>query len=70
MSGVGLSPGTKGVLQAYAGLIDHLFIDDTDAEDTVLGTDFGVVIHTGNTRLTGADEGAAFASSLIASVTP
>ena len=70
MSGVGLSPGTKGVLQAYAGLIDHLFIDDTDAEDTVLGADFGVDIHTGNTRLSGVDEGAAFASSLIASVTP
>jgi LPPG:FO 2-phospho-L-lactate transferase len=70
MTGVGLSPGTKGVLEAYRGLIDHLFVDQADAVDQSLGADFGVVVHAGNTRLTGEDEGAAFASDLIGCVTP
>lgn len=70
MAGVGLSPGTMGVLEAYRGLIDHLFIDDSDAQDTALGSDFGVAIHADDTHLSGADNGAAFALRLLGSVTP
>ena len=70
MAGIGLSPGTKGVLEAYQGRIDHLFIDDADIRDRNLGAEFGVAIHTENTRLSGVDEGATFASSLIGRVTP
>ena len=65
MAGVGLSPGTEGVLEAYRGLIDHLFIDLTDQEDTALGEGFGVAIHAADTRLSGADEGVGFASHLL-----
>jgi len=68
MAGVGLSPGTKGVLESYRGLIDHLFIDDSDAKDTALGAEFDVDIHTGNTRLSESDGGAAFASRLLETV--
>jgi LPPG:FO 2-phospho-L-lactate transferase len=68
MSGVGLSEGTRGVLEAYTGLIDHLFVDEADARDLPLGAEFGVAIRTGDTRLTAADEGAAFAAGLIEQV--
>jgi LPPG:FO 2-phospho-L-lactate transferase len=70
MAGVGLSPGTKGVLEAYRGLIDHLFIDEADARDRALGAEFEVEVHPADTRLGGTDEGGAFASSLIEHVTP
>jgi LPPG:FO 2-phospho-L-lactate transferase len=65
MAGVGLSPGTLGVLEAYSGVIDHLFVDESDAQDTVLGADFGVAVHASNTYLSGEDEGAAFALGLL-----
>jgi LPPG:FO 2-phospho-L-lactate transferase len=65
MTGVGLSPGTEGVLEAYRGLIDHLFIDESDSDDMTLGAGFGVTIHAANTRLSGEDEGAAFAGRLL-----
>jgi LPPG:FO 2-phospho-L-lactate transferase len=65
MAGVGLSGGTRGVLEAYRGTIDHLFIDASDTPDTVLGPEFNVEVRTGNTRLSGGDEGAAFALELL-----
>jgi LPPG:FO 2-phospho-L-lactate transferase len=65
MAGVGLSNGTKGVLEAYRGLIDGLFVDESDSNDISLGADFGVTIHAANTRLSGEDEGAAFADHLL-----
>jgi len=68
MSGVGLSEGTKGVLEAYRGLIDHLYIDVSDTEDVAMGTDFDVAIHTADTKLSGPDEGAGFARTLLREV--
>jgi LPPG:FO 2-phospho-L-lactate transferase len=68
MSGVGLSPGTRGVLEAYRGLIDYLYIDESDAEDVRLGAEFGVDVHTADTRLTGVDEGADFVRALLRDV--
>jgi LPPG:FO 2-phospho-L-lactate transferase len=68
MSGVGLSPGTKGVLEAYRGLIDHLYIAEADADDVGLGAEFGVAVHTADTRLSGADEGAGFVRALLREV--
>ena len=65
MAGVGLSGGTRGVLEAYRGNIDCLFVDVSDAFDTVLGQEFDVEVRTGNTRLSGADEGASFALDLL-----
>lgn len=65
MAGVGLSSGTEGVLEAYRGLIDDLFVDESDSDDVSLGADFDVTIHTADTRLSGNDEGAAFAGHLL-----
>jgi len=65
MSGVGLSPGTRGVLEAYDRLIDTLFIDVTDRVDVPIGDDFGVTVVPGDTRLTGGDHGAAFANEIL-----
>jgi len=70
MAGVGLSPGTMGVLEAYRGFIDHLFVDSSDTQDTALGSEFDVAVHADDTHLSGADEGAAFASRLLGMVTP
>lgn len=68
MAGVGLPPGTAGVLEAYRGLLDHLFIDIQDGEDVSLGAGAGVVVHTADTRLSGSDLGSAFASLLLETV--
>jgi LPPG:FO 2-phospho-L-lactate transferase len=68
MAGVGLASGTKGVLEAYLGLINHLFIDEADAEDVSLGDEFGVTMHGVDTRMSSPDEGAAFALELLAGV--
>lgn len=65
MAGIGLPEGTEGVLEAYRGLIDHLFVDVDDAHDAVLGDRFGVVVHAWNTHLSGADGGTTFASRLV-----
>lgn len=65
MAGVGLSPGTEGVLGAYRGLIDHLFIDESDSDDIALGADFGVAVHPADTRLSGPDEGSGFAFHIL-----
>ena len=66
MSGVGLAHGTRGVLEAYDGLIDTLFIDTADSADVPIGDEFGVVVIPENIRLTGPDNGAAFASHIMA----
>jgi len=65
MRGVGLSQGTRGVLEAYEGLIDVLYIDDADSRDEPMGDEFGVVVVPANTRLTGEDLGAAFATEIL-----
>jgi LPPG:FO 2-phospho-L-lactate transferase len=65
MSGLGLSKGTRGVLEAYDGLIDALFVDAADSQDASIGDDFGVVVVPGDTRLTGVGQGAALANTIL-----
>lgn len=65
MRGVGLSPGTRGILEAYAGLIDYLYVDSRDRDDESLGAQFGVTVIADDTDLAGNDEGAAFARALL-----
>lgn len=65
MHGVGLSAGTRGVLEAYDQLIDTLFVDSADEADVSLGPIFDVEIVPADTRLTGDDMGAGFASLLV-----
>jgi len=69
MSGVGLAAGTEGILEAYRGFIDDLFIDRADAPDVALGQEFDVAIHASDTRLSGEDDGATFAAQIIETVT-
>jgi LPPG:FO 2-phospho-L-lactate transferase len=65
MAGVGLSTGTRGVLEAYDGLIDVLYVDEADSNDVPIGDTFDVVVIAANTLLTGDDRGAAFAARLL-----
>ena len=65
MRGVGLSRGTRGVLESYAGNIDRLFIDEQDRDDVDLGHEFDVTVIAADTRLGGPDAGAAFATRLL-----
>jgi LPPG:FO 2-phospho-L-lactate transferase len=65
MHGLGLPSGTSGILEAYTGLIDTLFIDVADAADASLGDACGVRVLTADTRLGGPDHGARFASTLL-----
>lgn len=68
MAELGLSVGTEGVLEAYRGLIDHLYIDSVDSDDVGLGESFDVSLHTADTHMTGQDEGAQFAAKLLSEV--
>jgi LPPG:FO 2-phospho-L-lactate transferase len=65
MRGVGLSPGTRGILESYAGSIGYLFVDEQDRDDVPLGDEFDVTVIAADTRLGGPDSGAAFATLLL-----
>ncbi len=65
MRGVGLSAGTRGVLEAYAGSIERLFIDERDRADVAIGPEFEVTVIAADTRLGGQDMGVTFASRLL-----
>jgi LPPG:FO 2-phospho-L-lactate transferase len=64
MAGVGLSAGTAGVLEAYSGMIDVLFVDSADSADVAMSTGSGVQIIPTDTRLDG-DRGTSFATELL-----
>jgi len=64
MAGVGLAEGTAGVLDAYAGMLDVLYVDTADAKDATLSGPSGVQIIAANTRLAGED-GRRFARMLL-----
>ena len=64
MAGVGLTEGTAGVLEAYSGVLDVLYVDAGDADDISLADDAGVRITAADTRLDG-DRGVRFAATLL-----
>jgi LPPG:FO 2-phospho-L-lactate transferase len=64
MAGIGLAEGTAGVLEAYSGMLDVLYIDTGDADDTSLAEASGVRILAAETRLDG-DRGMRFAAGLL-----
>lgn len=68
MAGIGLAPGTQGVLDAYEGLIDVLFIDASDHADVALGGNHGVDVVATNTWLD-PDNGPRFAATLMEHMT-
>jgi LPPG:FO 2-phospho-L-lactate transferase len=65
MTGLGLPPGTSGVIEAYAGLIQCLFIDTADRADCDLADTAGVAVETVDTLLTGPDGGKACADAVV-----
>ncbi len=65
MAGVGLPIGTAGILEAYAGRIDALVVDTTDADDVRLGDEYGTEILVADTHLTGGDRGAALVECVL-----
>ncbi len=67
MRSLGLSPGTLGVMEAYHGLIDRLFVDVGDADDEALSGRMNMTVIAEDTRLTGPDAGARFAGLLLES---
>jgi len=69
MAGVGLGPGTAGVLEAYSGLIGTLFVDLSDRADEALGPAAGVEVVAADTRLDG-EYGSDFAEFLLTRMTP
>ena len=68
MAALGLSPGTAGVLQAYAGLVSALIIDESDSEDETLSTEETRVLST-DTRMETAEEGRRFGRWLLDTMT-
>jgi len=65
MTGVGLSGGTRGILEAYRGMIDYLFIDDQDRDDVRHGDEFGVEVHVTNTNMTTEGDGEKLALQIL-----
>lgn len=64
MRGIGLPPGTPGVLAAYEGVLDTLWVDLRDASDTSLSEASGTMILAADTRLDG-ESGRRFAMELL-----
>jgi len=65
MAGIGLSAGTRGVLEAYRGMIDYLLIDDDDRDDIGLGDEFGVSVHATNTNMASDRGGESLALQIL-----
>ena len=65
MAGLGLPPGTAGVIEAYAGLAQCLFVDTADRADRDLADATGIAIEAVETRLSGPDGGRACAEAVV-----
>jgi LPPG:FO 2-phospho-L-lactate transferase len=65
MLSLGLPPGSAGVLEAYAGLLDDLVIDIGDADDIQRLTEGPVRLHAADTRIAEAAAAARFAAWLL-----
>lgn len=64
MAGIGLPQGTAGVLEAYPGMLDILYVDESDADDVALSRSNGVQVVAADTRLDG-DRGTRLAADLL-----
>ena len=65
MGSLGLPPGNAGILAAYDGLLDDLFVDTCDAGDALALSATGVSIHAGSTRIADRRQAVAFASRML-----
>lgn len=64
MEGIGLPPGTEGILAAYDGIIDELIIDVADAEDADR-IETNVTIRPMNTRIAQLEAARRLAEKLV-----
>lgn len=65
MASLGLPPGNPGVVKAYEGMLDDLFIDSADGGDTDELASLGVSVHVGSTRIAERDQAVAFAGRMM-----
>ena len=65
MASLGLPPGNAGVLAAYDGLVDDLFIDTGDREDRSGLAAPGISVHVGSTRIAEQEQATAFAGRMM-----
>ena len=65
MASLGMPPGNSGVLAAYNGLVDDLFIDSGDREDVSGLAASGVSVHVGSTRIAAPEQAIAFAGRMM-----
>ena len=65
MASLGLPPGNAGVVEAYPGLIQDLFIDSADHADADDRTGPALSVHVGSTRIAGVEEATRFARRMV-----
>lgn len=65
MASLGLPPGNAGVLAAYDGLVDDLFVDTVDSADERDLAAAGASIHVGPTRIADPRLATAFAARIM-----
>ena len=65
MASLGLPPGNSGVLAAYEGILDDLFIDSGDRDDTPRLAASGVSVHVGSTLIAQPEQATAFAARIM-----
>jgi LPPG:FO 2-phospho-L-lactate transferase len=64
MRGIGLSEGTIGVIESYAGMLDVLYVDSGDTDDVAVFESTGVRVIAADTLLDG-DRGTRFAKTIL-----
>ena len=65
MASLELPPGNAGVLAAYEGLLDDLFIDSGDRDDHPDLAASGVRVHVGSTLIAEPEQAIAFATRIV-----
>ena len=65
MASLGLPPGNAGVLSAYEGMLDDLFIDSGDRDDRGELAESGVSVHVGSTLIAERGRAIAFAARIM-----
>ncbi len=65
LTSLGLQPGNAGVVAAYPGLIQDLFIDGADQADVPALTGSGLSLHVGSTRIAEKDQAIRFVRRMM-----
>ena len=65
MASLGLPAGNAGILAAYEGRLDDLFIDSGDRDDRAALAESGVSVHVGSTLIAEPEQAIAFAARIM-----